>query len=378
MDTFTNDFRYKNKPLYADKNFEIYLLASKVNLGLVNHKYSPYNLYLINLTNQPIKAEIAIHNLIPRNEAVRKLNRIAAARSAEAMRRANAGAWNGGLVGLAVSYASGSEAKSILYSQNRSVDFLNNNLMNDSKEIFEIELEAAKDNKSLFLIKKQLAYKDKPALQPSLTVCYKLTDKDRNCFSQGIDEGIGQSLIVNKNFHNLAYIDSKLSEKLNKGIYITAKSSTQSKTRVSSTAASDNASPVEILEPLAIVPTKLKEREEKLSPKSKSTKLIEFIPVAHSANIFNNKINELRIFQNVRSQPSPTFLEVIKFTPDEKAGYRKLSGVKYSIMTKDISAGIVQITNVQKLPSGEYGVIDRNNNLVYDFAIPKPVSSKKK
>jgi hypothetical protein len=47
-------------------------------------------------------------------------------------------------------------------------------------------------------------------------------------------------------------------------------------------------------------------------------------------------------------------------------------------MTKDISAGIVQITNVQKLPSGEYGVIDRNNNLVYDFAIPKPVSSKKK
>ena len=86
----------------------------------------------------------------------------------------------------------------------------------------------------------------------------------------------------------------------------------------------------------------------------------------------------MRIFQNVRSQPSSTFLEVIKFTPDEKAGYRKLSGVKYSIMTKDISAGIVQITNVQKLPSGEYGVIDRNNNLVYDFVIQKTVSSKKK
>ena len=317
-------------------------------MNFINGKYTPYKIYFLNRSNNSLETNFVIYNLISKAEAIHQATQVAAYQAQKSVQQSNAWAMNGGLIGIGMSMATETKAKSIINSQDKTVNFLNTKLLDDKQNYLSFNLSAKDEEKNyLFLMPKKLTDQE-----IQLTVCYKSSVGKEKCFNNNIENTITENIFKTNKAWTNAFKDNKIQDNLVSGIYIDSK---------------------------PISAKKIREKEEKISKNSKATKLVEFLANSSSENLINPKSNNLYILQNIKNLPNVNSLEFVKLTPDKKQNYRKVANTKIAVKTKTDEKKQVYISNLNILQAGgEYLILDKNTDLVYEFTIEKPATTNTK
>ncbi len=263
--------------------------------------------------------------------------------------------------------AAESKAKSIINSQDKTVNFLNTKLLDDKQNYLSFDLDGKDEEKSyLFLMPKKLSTNNTSSTKKAsskvsveenneeiqLTICYKSSSTEEKCFNNNIESTITENIFKTDKAWTNAYKDNKIDDNLGAGVYVD-------------------------LEP--ITAKKIREKEEKVSQNSKTTKLVEFLANSSSDNLINPKNNTLYILQNIKNLPNVNSLEFVRLTADQKQNYRKITNTRIPVKTKIDDKKQIYISNLNILQAGgEYLILDKNTDLVYDFTIEKPAVVKPK